>query len=203
MALQSGRRPSLLQGLVSAFKSLRLPKARCVHETRALPAAVAPRFQEDATASKATQPTPVVREVCGTMHQVKTSPFKLNLVARMIRGLTISDALAQVQFSEKKVAKFIQTTLLDAQRRAVEIHDIEPTNLHVAESFVGKGTYLKRLRYHGKGMSAMMYKYYAHYFLKLREGPPPPKKKRKKEDHKSFKTKKLIMAGPRSIPNSL
>lgn len=203
MALQSGRRPSLLQGLVSAFKSLQLPKVRCVHGARALPATPAPRFQDDTTSSRSVQATPVVREVCGSMHQVKTSPFKLNLVARMIRGLSISDALAQVQFSEKKVAKFIQTTLLDTQRRAFEIHSVEPTNLHVVESFVGKGTYLQRVRYHGKGMSAMMYKYYAHYFLKLREGPPPPKKKRKKEDHKSFKTRKLIMAGPRGIPNSL
>lgn len=79
------------------------------------------------------------------------------------------------------------------------------TCIHIfaAESYVGKGQYLKRLRYHGRGMSGVMYKYYAHYFLKLCEGPPPPKKKRKIEDHKSRKTKKLIEEGPRGIPNSL
>jgi large subunit ribosomal protein L22 len=71
------------------------------------------------------------------------------------------------------------------------------------ESFVGKGSYLKRIRYHGRGQFGVMHKYYAHYYLKLREGPAPPKKKRAKTDHKSFVTRKLILAGPRSIPNSL
>lgn len=71
-----------------------------------------------------------------------------------------------------------------------------------AESYVGKGHYLKRIRYHGKGMHGIMHKYYSHYFLKLAEGPPP-KKKKAREDHKSYKTKKLIEAGPRGIPNSL
>ena len=86
-----------------------------------------------------------------------------------IRGLSISDALAQVQFSEKKVAKFIQTvcpvcptckmsvtthppplhpfsqTLLDTQRRAFEIHSVEPTNLHVGKK---RHTLLPRTTYH-------------------------------------------------------
>ena len=72
-----------------------------------------------------------------------------------------------------------------------------------AESYVGKAQYLVRIRYHGKGMFGRMHKYYAHYFLKLREGPPPPKKKKRKEDLGRYKTKRLIEAGPRSIPNSL
>ena len=72
-----------------------------------------------------------------------------------------------------------------------------------AESYVGKGSYLKRIRYHGRGKFGIMHKYYAHYFVRLQQGPAPPKRKRKKEDHKSFLTRKLIQAGPRSIPNSL
>ncbi len=75
--------------------------------------------------------------------------------------------------------------------------------MFVAESFVGKGTYLKRIRYHGRGQAGLMHKYYAHYFLKLKEGPPPPKKKRALEDQKIYKTKKLINRGPLTIPNSL
>lgn len=72
-----------------------------------------------------------------------------------------------------------------------------------AESYVGKGTYLKRVRYHGRGMSGVMHKTYSHYFLILREGPPPTKKKRSKEDHKKYLTRKLIQRGPLGIPNSL
>jgi large subunit ribosomal protein L22 len=137
------------------------------------------------------------------MRQVKTSPMKLNLVAKLIRGMSVNEALAQVKFCEKKASKFVETTLLDAQRRAEQTLDLDPLNLHVVESFVGKGSYLKRIRYHGRGQFGVMHKYYAHYYLKLREGPAPPKKKRAKTDHKSFVTRKLILAGPRSIPNSL
>ncbi len=52
-------------------------------------------------------------------------------------------------------------------------------------------------------MHGIMHKYYAHYFLVLKEGAPPPNKRRAKEDHKKYLTKKLIEAGPRTIPNSL
>lgn len=93
--------------------------------------------------------------------------------------------------------------MLDTQRRAVQTYNASPTNLYVAESFVGKGTYLKRIRYHGRGQAGRMFKYYAHYFVKLKEGPAPPKKKRKLEDQKIYKTRKLIQRGPLSIPNSL
>ena len=65
---------------------------------------------------------------------------------------------------------------------------------------MGKGTYLKRIRYHGKGMHGIMHKAYAHYFLKLKEGKPPAKQKKL---HRAYLTKKFIQAGPRSIPNSL
>ncbi|KAF7249506.1 39S ribosomal protein L22, mitochondrial [Varanus komodoensis] len=43
-----------------------------------------------------------------------------------------------------------------------------------AESFSGKGPYLKRIRYHGKGFFGIMDKVKCHYFVKLVEGPPPP-----------------------------
>lgn len=46
-----------------------------------------------------------------------------------------------------------------------------------------------------------MHDVYSHYFLVLREGDPPVKKK--KEDHPIYITRKLIMKGPRSIPNAL
>uniref|UniRef100_A0A673FHD9 39S ribosomal protein L22, mitochondrial n=1 Tax=Sinocyclocheilus rhinocerous TaxID=307959 RepID=A0A673FHD9_9TELE len=43
----------------------------------------------------------------------------------------------------------------------------------IAESFSGKGKYLKRIRYHGRGMFGIMDKVHCHYFVKLVEGVPP------------------------------
>lgn len=44
-----------------------------------------------------------------------------------------------------------------------------------AESFSSKGKYLKRIRYHGRGMFGIMDKVYCNYFVKLVEGAPPAK----------------------------
>lgn len=44
----------------------------------------------------------------------------------------------------------------------------------VAQSFSGKGHYVKRIRYHGKGCFGIMDKVKCHYFVRLVEGPPPP-----------------------------
>uniref|UniRef100_A0A1X7TZE5 NACHT domain-containing protein n=1 Tax=Amphimedon queenslandica TaxID=400682 RepID=A0A1X7TZE5_AMPQE len=123
---------------------------------------------------------PPYREFYGRCEQVKTSPQKLNLVAKVIRRMKVVDALVQLEYSDKKVATFIKDTIKETQRNAIQIHKANPDNLYVSASYVGKGTYLKRIRYHGKGQSGKMYKYYSHYFLKLREGPPPVKKKKSK-----------------------
>lgn len=45
--------------------------------------------------------------------------------------------------------------------------------ISTAESFSGKGKYLKRIRYHGRGMFGIMDKVHCHYFVKLVEGVPP------------------------------
>lgn len=52
---------------------------------------------------------------------------------------------------------------------------ITPSSLPppTAESYSGKGKYLKRIRYHGRGMFGIMDKVYCHYFVKLVEGSPP------------------------------
>lgn len=101
------------------------------------------------------------------------------------------------------LASFFLKALQDTQRRAIENYQADPLKLYVAESFVGKGTYLKRIRYHGRGMHGLMHKYYAHYFLKLKEGTPPVRPRWSKEQSRRYKTRRLIQRGPLNVPNSL
>ncbi|XP_045895399.1 39S ribosomal protein L22, mitochondrial isoform X2 [Micropterus dolomieu] len=103
-------------------------------------------------------------------------------LAKMIRGMSIDEAIAQLEFNDKKGAKIMKEVLLEAQEMAVKNHNVEyKSNLYVAESYSGKGKYLKRIRYHGKGMFGIMDKVYCHYFVKLVEGSPP-----KTEEKTSF-----------------
>ncbi|MCI4386324.1 hypothetical protein PGIGA_G00060990 [Pangasianodon gigas] len=113
-------------------------------------------------------------EIYHCRRQVKYSKDKMWYLAKLIRGMTIDQALAQLEFNDKKGAKVIKEVLLEAQEMAVKNHNVEyKSNLYVAESFAGKGQYLKRIRYHGRGMFGIMDKVYCHYFVKLVEGTPP------------------------------
>ncbi|XP_047234362.1 39S ribosomal protein L22, mitochondrial isoform X3 [Girardinichthys multiradiatus] len=118
-------------------------------------------------------------EVYHSGRQIKYSKDKMWYLAKMIRGMSIDEAIAQLEFNDKKGAKIMKEVLLEAQEMAVKNHNVEyKSNLYVgsfpsAESFSGKGKYLKRIRYHGRGMFGIMDKVYCHYFVKLVEGLPP------------------------------
>ncbi|XP_068457009.1 large ribosomal subunit protein uL22m [Clinocottus analis] len=113
-------------------------------------------------------------EVHHSRRQIKYSKDKMWYLAKMIRGMSIDDAIAQLQFNDKKGAKIMKEVLEEAQEMAVKNHNVEyKSNLYVAESYSGKGKYLKRIRYHGRGMFGIMDKVNCHYFVKLVEGSPP------------------------------
>ncbi|XP_026184461.1 large ribosomal subunit protein uL22m [Mastacembelus armatus] len=121
-------------------------------------------------------------EIHHCRRQIKYSKDKMWYLAKLIRGLSIDEAIAQLEFNDKKGAKIMKEVLLEAQEMAVTNHNVEyKSNLYVAESFSSKGQYLKRIRYHGRGMFGIMDKVYCHYFVKLVEGPPP-----KPEERTSF-----------------
>ncbi|XP_056299461.1 39S ribosomal protein L22, mitochondrial [Pseudoliparis swirei] len=113
-------------------------------------------------------------EVHHSRRQIKYSKDKMWYLAKLIRGMSIDQAISQLEFNNKKGAKVMKEVLEEAQEMAVKNHNVEyKSNLYVAESFSGKGKYLKRIRYHGRGMCSIMDRVYCHYFVKLVEGTPP------------------------------
>ncbi|TNN69119.1 39S ribosomal protein L22, mitochondrial [Liparis tanakae] len=126
-----------------------------------------------------------------------------------IQGMSIDQAIAQLEFNDKKGAKIMKEVgggafpfvLEEAQEMAVKNHNVEyKSNLYVAESFSGKGKYLKRIRYHGRGMCGIMDRVNCHYFVKLVEGSPP-----RTEEKTSFDQAKEYVQGlkSRTIVHSL
>jgi len=78
--------------------------------------------------------------VCHMRINIKYSPWKMWYVASMIRGMSIEEALKQLTFVDKQGAVHVKEVLLEAQKMAVEQHNVEyPSNLWVAESFTTKG----------------------------------------------------------------
>ncbi|CAM6090217.1 unnamed protein product [Calypogeia fissa] len=87
---------------------------------------------------------------------IRQSPQKLNLVAEMVRGMRVEDALTQMAVSVKRAAKTVSKVVHSAQANAVHNFGLEKDRLVVSEAFVGKDKYLKRMRPHGKGKAGKM-----------------------------------------------
>ncbi|CAL4955808.1 unnamed protein product [Urochloa decumbens] len=87
---------------------------------------------------------------------IKQSPKKVNLVAKLVRGMRVEDALLQLQVTVKRAAKTLYQVIHSARANAAHNHGLDPDKLIVEEAFVGKGLYLKRLSYHAKGRCGVM-----------------------------------------------
>ncbi|KAA8586508.1 hypothetical protein FQN60_000344, partial [Etheostoma spectabile] len=108
--------------------------------------------------------------------------FPPQLPEEIRRPAEIHHSRRQIKYSKDKMWYLAKMVLEEAQEMAVKNHNVEyRSNLYVAESYSGKGKYLKRIRYHGRGMFGIMDKVYCHYFVKLVEGSPP-----KTEEKTSF-----------------
>lgn len=95
-------------------------------------------------------------------------------IASMVRGMTVDEALRQLSFVLKKGAVPVRDTILEAQRLAVERHNVEfKTNLWVAESFCTKGKVFQGVRRHARGRVGKVEYFHCHYFVRLEEGVPP------------------------------
>src|SRR5690348_18352688 len=77
---------------------------------------------------------------------LRVSPQKLNLVAQMIRGKKVASALADLQFSRKRIAKDVRKCLESAIANAENNHNLDVDDLVVKEAHVGKALVLKRDR---------------------------------------------------------
>ncbi|XP_022744202.1 uncharacterized protein LOC111295100 [Durio zibethinus] len=94
-------------------------------------------------------------KVQAVLKNIKQSPKKVNLVAALVRGMRVEDALLQLQVTVKRAAKTVYQVIHSARANATHNHGLDPDRLLVAEAFVGKGLYLKRVSYHGKGRSGI------------------------------------------------
>jgi large subunit ribosomal protein L22 len=100
---------------------------------------------------------------------IRTSPIKLNLVAGVIRGLRVQDAINQLTFSKKRVAKIVKTSLNSAIANAENNHDLDIDNLIVSNVNVGKGMVMKRFRARARGRGARILKPFSNLEIIVKE----------------------------------
>jgi len=108
-------------------------------------------------------------EAKAVARMLRVSPQKLNLVAQLIRGKKAAAALADLQFSRKRIAKDVRKCLESAIANAENNHDLDVDALVVAEAYVGKALVLKRFAARGRGKSSGIFKPFSHLTIVVRQ----------------------------------
>ncbi|MDB5557665.1 MAG: ribosomal protein [Enterovirga sp.] len=108
-------------------------------------------------------------EAKAVLRMLRVSPQKLNLVAQLIRGKKVSTALADLEFSRKRIAKEVRKCLESAIANAENNHDLDVDDLVVKEAFVGKALVLKRFHARARGRGARILKPFSNLTIVVRE----------------------------------
>jgi len=100
---------------------------------------------------------------------IRGSAQKLNLVAALIRGRKVEDALNVLAFSKKAMAVDVRKVLASAIANAENNHNLDVDALVVAEASVGKGLVMKRFHARGRGKSTRILKPFSRVRIVVRE----------------------------------
>ena len=108
-------------------------------------------------------------EARAILRNLRTSPYKLNLVAEMIRGKKVGEAITQLTFSNKRIANDVRKVLQSAIANAENNHNLNVDALVVKEAWVGKSMVMKRFHARARGRGAKILKPYSHLTIVVRE----------------------------------
>ncbi|MBA4130998.1 MAG: 50S ribosomal protein L22 [Hyphomicrobium sp.] len=114
---------------------------------------------------------------------IRISPQKLNLVAGLIRGKKVNEAMADLEFSRKRVAQDVRKCVMSAVANAENNHGLDVDELIVAEAHVGKNIVMKRFAARGRGRGFQVLKPFSQITIivrqKAEEAEPAKAKKTK------------------------
>lgn len=85
---------------------------------------------------------------------VRMSPRKVGIVAQLVRGRTVADALVILEHTPRRTADAVRKVVASAQANADHNHNMKPDTLRIVEISVTPGPRLKRFRpaAHGRAL---------------------------------------------------
>ena len=100
---------------------------------------------------------------------IRGSAQKLGLVAALIRGRKVEDALNILTFSTKGMAPEVRKVLASAIANAENNHNLDVDSLFVKEASVGKALTMKRFMARARGKSSRIVKPFSRLRIVVRE----------------------------------
>ena len=100
---------------------------------------------------------------------VRSSPRKINILLKNIRGKKADMAIRDLSFARQRVAFEIKKTVQSAIANAENNNQFDIDNLYIKEAYVGKSLVLKRFRARAKGRASGIKKRYSNLTIILTE----------------------------------
>lgn len=111
----------------------------------------------------------LVKEARATLKFARISARKVKIVADLVRGKDVDEALAIMKFTPKASSEVLEKLLKSAIANAENNHEMKHENLYVAEIFANQGPTLKRIRPAAKGSAVRIRKRTSHITIVLKE----------------------------------
>ena len=110
-----------------------------------------------------------VLEAKAVLRFARISSRKVKIVADLIRGKQVDEALAIIKFTPKASSEILEKLLKSAIANAENNHGMNRGNLIVSEIYANQGPTLKRIRPAAKGSAVRIRKRTSHVTIKLTE----------------------------------
>ena len=111
----------------------------------------------------------VIPKAEATLKYARISSRKVKIVADLIRGKNVDEALAIVKFTPKASSEVIEKLLKSAIANAENNHGMKHEKLYVAEIYANQGPTLRRIRPAAKGSAVRIRKRTSHITIVLKE----------------------------------
>jgi large subunit ribosomal protein L22 len=123
-------------------------------------------------------------EAMAVTRNLHVSSQKLNVVAGLIRGKKVDHALADLEFSRRRISDDVRKCVMSAVANAENNHGLDVNDLVVAEAYVGKNLLIKRFHARGRGRGAKVVKQLSQITVVVREQPEEEAAKKAKKGGK-------------------
>ena len=108
-------------------------------------------------------------EAKAVLKYARISSRKVKIVADLIRGKKVDEALAIVKFTPKASSEILEKLLKSAIANAENNHGMNRGNLIVSEIYANQGPTLKRIRPAAKGSAVRIRKRTSHITIVVKE----------------------------------
>ncbi|WP_425445979.1 50S ribosomal protein L22 [Dethiothermospora halolimnae] len=100
---------------------------------------------------------------------VRIAPRKAQIVADLVRGKDVDEAIAILKYTPKKGAKIIEKVVKSAVANAENNFDLDRENLYISEIYANEGPTMKRMRPRAQGRGYVIRKRNSHIGVVVKE----------------------------------